>query len=150
MASVVKIDFKAVAVLAAATDWASTEAVGRANRPATKLQPIPSSPGPSSWRLMAGPAAPAWPASQLTRDQGAHRFLAAGYALARGVRNSPYPEEDFIVWWEGLLDWTPHAVQWLFRQDWRQGELALLNVADAAMKQRASAVSELPTRVGER
>lgn len=67
-------------------------------------------------------------------------------ALARGVRNAPYQEEEFIGWWEGLLDWTPHAVQWLFRQDWRQGELALLNVADAAMKQRASAVSTL---VGE-
>lgn len=64
-------------------------------------------------------------------------------ALAHSVSNTAYPEQEFVRWWEGLLDWTPHAVQWLFREDWQQGELALLNVADAARKQREKAANAL-------
>lgn len=36
--------------------------------------------------------------------------------------------------WEKLLSWTPHAVQWLFRQDWREGALTLDKLALDAEK----------------
>jgi hypothetical protein len=64
-------------------------------------------------------------------------------ALAHVTNGAAYPEADFTRWWEGLLDWTPHAVQWLFREDWQQGELALRNVINAATEQRERAAAAL-------
>lgn len=43
-----------------------------------------------------------------------------------------YPEEEIIADWEKLLDWTPHAVQYLFRQDWQAAKLALMKTEDNA------------------
>lgn len=46
-----------------------------------------------------------------------------------------YPAELMTDLWETLLNWTPHAVQYLFRQDWHAGEADLIAVAETAQKQ---------------
>lgn len=52
--------------------------------------------------------------------------------LASLTTGFAYPEAELTADWEQLLDWTPHAVQWLFRDDWRQGRYALESVARSA------------------
>ncbi|UCH34739.1 MAG: hypothetical protein JSV65_19850 [Armatimonadota bacterium] len=51
-------------------------------------------------------------------------------ALAKLARGAAYPDEDLLAAWERLLDNTPHAVQFLFRDDWRAAELSLRQAID--------------------
>ena len=53
-------------------------------------------------------------------------------SLAALTRGAAYPEAALTEAWETLLDWMPHAVQWLFRQDWVEGKRALTQAARTA------------------
>lgn len=63
--------------------------------------------------------------------------------FAHIVGDLDYPENEFIENWEKLLDWTPHAVQYLFRQDWQTAEFSLMCAADLATKKIEKAVDSL-------
>ena len=63
--------------------------------------------------------------------------------LASLAKGSAWPEAEFITQWENYMDWTPHAVQFVFRQDWNEGELALMNVIAKAEALAQSAASQL-------
>ncbi|MHB0999110.1 MAG: glycoside hydrolase family 38 N-terminal domain-containing protein [Armatimonadota bacterium] len=64
-------------------------------------------------------------------------------ALAGIVKGTEYPQGDYTAMWEKLLDWTPHAVQYLFRQDWQAGELDLMKTIGAADKQMVDGYTDL-------
>ncbi|MHB1001919.1 MAG: glycoside hydrolase family 38 N-terminal domain-containing protein [Armatimonadota bacterium] len=64
-------------------------------------------------------------------------------ALASLSGKDAIPSDDFIPTWEQYMSWTPHAVQWLFRQDWREGSLALNNVALDSRKRIGAAGKSL-------
>ena len=63
--------------------------------------------------------------------------------LARLVKGAAYPAEDLTAAWEKLLDNTPHAVQFLFEDDWRAARLSLEQAVDASKKVADCAASEL-------
>ncbi|MHB1457721.1 MAG: glycoside hydrolase family 38 N-terminal domain-containing protein [Armatimonadota bacterium] len=55
-------------------------------------------------------------------------------AMAVYAGKSSFDNDAYVVEWEKLLSWTPHAVQWLFRQDWREGSITLDKLALDAEK----------------
>lgn len=63
--------------------------------------------------------------------------------LARLVKGAACPAEDLTAAWEKLLDNTPHAVQFLFEDDWRAARLSLEQAIDASTKVADRAASEL-------
>jgi hypothetical protein len=63
--------------------------------------------------------------------------------IASIIKGAEYPQNEYTILWEKLLDWTPHAVQYLFRQDWQAGELDLMKTADSAEKLIEAASSSL-------
>lgn len=63
--------------------------------------------------------------------------------MASILTGADYPQAEYTALWEKLLDWTPHAVQYLFRQDWQVGELDLMRNADSAEKLMESAAVSL-------
>ena len=63
--------------------------------------------------------------------------------LAHVVRGVAYPTDDLNAAWVKLLDNTPHAVQFLFEDDWRAARLSLEQAIDASTKVADRAVNEL-------
>lgn len=80
------------------------------------------------------------------REQADRRLVDAEAlgALARlSGAAEHFPEARLTAEWERLLTWTPHAVQWLFRDDWREGERALLETVAQAEALGAEAARAL-------
>jgi hypothetical protein len=63
--------------------------------------------------------------------------------LARLSKGAAYPAHDLNDAWEKLLDNTPHAVQFLFEDDWRAAKLSLEQAIDTATKVADRAVNQL-------
>jgi hypothetical protein len=52
--------------------------------------------------------------------------------LASVLHGQPYPEKELVQAWEQLLDTTPHAVQWVFRESWHAAEMSLRQAIETA------------------
>ncbi len=64
-------------------------------------------------------------------------------SMAAMKNKSDYDECAYWNEWEKVLTWTPHAVQWLFRQDWREGALTLDRAALDAEKRISASCDKL-------
>ncbi len=68
------------------------------------------------------------------REQADRLLVEAEFfnSLSVLARKGSFPTGQLQAAWEELLNWTPHAVQALFDEDWREGVLALESVAATA------------------
>lgn len=75
----------------------------------------------------------------------AEMLEALGRMATPAAAGPPQPSgvEPMERLWEDLLAWTPHAVQWLFREDWQEGEHALQTVIRSARARASVSVDRM-------